>query len=273
MSDSTVTLEFGVEELLFLLSALRIETLPGLGANPTAGMSADQIARALVAGFNSLRARGWVEARDEDRTLVVDTLVLALLGACAATQRLTFISRQSSDDPPQASFIFAGPDMIAIHESAEPGVHQLIGAVDEHAALAHIARRLDLDQQPAPAAHGFEITQEVWRHVTATVRQGNEAQAIDLLNAQGVSPDRAQRFIDSLGSAQAMALLVALQIDRAGGTYQADAFLLLESPLGFWQATLGVQNDEAVNLRIVPISAHDCVEQIRSLIQPEHRQG
>ena len=53
-----------VEELFYLLNVLEFNSLPGLGRDPLGTLPLQQKEQMLIAGFNSLRAKGWVQVLD-----------------------------------------------------------------------------------------------------------------------------------------------------------------------------------------------------------------
>lgn len=267
-SDATVTLDLGAEELLVLLSALRVGTLPGLGEDPTAGLNEDQIQRARAAGLNALRARGWVqvEAGESGPKITLDSTLAALLLTCATAKEVVFLSRMPVDGPPVSGYLHCGPHLFVIHAVQQPGVHRFIGTIARAEALACINEMLHLDHQAAPAIAGLRINNDVLDRVTAAIQEGNSAEGMAVFIEQGASSDLARQIAESISNLYANSMVAVMHLDLHSGTSFGEGFALLEGPSGFWMLETQAETDSHSVVMIHPISAESCQERIEAMI-------
>ncbi|MEW5987854.1 MAG: hypothetical protein AB1791_14565 [Chloroflexota bacterium] len=257
MNDTTVTIRLGVEELVYLLTTLGIKTLPGLGQNPVEGLTEDQAQRALAAGANSLRARGWLELSTDgnESRARLDPVVVALLGTCATAAQLLFIGRRPAAGPTSPYYVYLGPHLIVIHSSLSPGVHEFAGSVSPAEVLATLADRLHLSDQPAPAATDIFIAQTDLEAAVAAALSQEVERAVVVLANSGVANDASLPLIQTFQSMQATTTITLLrQTDGRVSSSADESFSLLEGAAGFWLVR-PVAGGEDTLLRVTPISA------------------
>lgn len=115
------------EELFYLLSTLELNTLPGLGRDPFNGISSQQKEHMLLAGFNSLRAKGWVQlVADEETPIVLDRLFVLPLLACSSAQKILFITVQFPQRQIEKLFVFQSENLIVSYQLIETGIYEFI---------------------------------------------------------------------------------------------------------------------------------------------------
>jgi len=269
-SDATVTLDLGAEEILVLLNVLRVGTLPGLGEDPTAGLSEDQLQRARAAGLNSLRARGWmkVEAGESGLKTSIDSTLVAILLTCAAAKTVLFISRLPANEAPAISYLHCGPHLFVVHSTEQPGIHRFIATISRNDALTHIVQALHLDHQSPPAMAGFTVEEETFGRVTAAIQENNGAESIRILREQGVPDDLAQQVADSISNLRANSMVALMRLDIQGGPSSSEGFGLLESTSGFWMLETRSTANGGSTVTIQPVAARVCQERIEALIPP-----
>ncbi len=273
MNENTITLKISVEELLFLLFTLGYKTLPGLGDNPTAGLSEDQIQRAITSGFNALRAREWVQkSSDRDNApIVVDNTLVAIIGICATASHLMFISRQDASGLQETSYIHYGPHLTVIHAVHKLGVHEFTASTDQQAILEYVIEMLRLvDVRAAPPAEEIQISQELLDIITVAVRDGRTADSISSLREHGLAINTANLLVESLSTMRANSLVTLLHVQQGqeNNPPSVEGINLMESSTGFWLLT--TKTDDGTNnamVTIQPISAQDCTQRINTLLQ------
>jgi hypothetical protein len=260
MDMTTVSFELGREELLFLLRIMRVETLPGLGDAPFSELSESELNALLAAGFNSLRARGWVtEGTDERPGIGIESALIALIGTCAMSNQIIFLSRQPIDGPPEATYVHLDSHLTAIHELAHIGVHRLIASVDPRATLAHIVERLQLHGAPSTETQPIRLTNETLTHVSGEVREQRFTSALEVLDQAGVPPSSAQAFVESLATMRANSTVAHLRFGDSGRLVQG--LSLIDSPSGFWALT-SESNESTAQVLAELCSADTCIERI-----------
>ncbi len=274
MDNKTVTLRLGAEEVVFLLKALNIKTLPGLGDDPTNGLSEDQINRAIAAGFNSLRARGWVKEAVGDKPMSIESAIIAAFVVCASAPNVLFVSRQPADGPAQVLYVHLGEHMTVSHSIIQPGVHQFVGTVDAETTVAEVAKLLHLEKQPRPSTKPISIPGPLLDQVTAHVRENRLEQAEVLLRDNGVTAELAAAFVNSVAKIKANAIvsLLHLRPPQENAEPMVDGFTLVEGSVGFWH--LKTQQEEGREvLAIEPVTAQENRKRIAALISSAAKQG
>lgn len=120
-----ILLRFAREELVYLLRALKIATLTGLGSNPMGDLDDDHQALALAVADRTLRARGVVHW-DTSQERSIDPLVAGLLRDCARPDYSLAVEIRREEQPlVQYRYAFTGH--VVIEQSLpEPGVHQWV---------------------------------------------------------------------------------------------------------------------------------------------------
>jgi hypothetical protein len=265
-----VVLKFSAEELLFLLSVLKIKTLAGLGEDPAAGLNEEQLAMARAAGFNSLRARGLVgEQPDQEKTLAVDNIILALLGTCVRAQQLILLNRQLKENNRVMGYVYTGSEMTTVHEVNEPGVHTFIGIIGQQQTKEYVASWLNLNEQSAPADEVIRIPEEELERVTGAALEKRNDEAITILQKQGASVSVARKFVESLHSTRSNTMVAMAQIQHDNTQRQAKGFNLIEDTKGFWIMKRESLDDPASPVQLIPASASDCKKELETLF-PGH---
>lgn len=267
MDDKTVTIQLGAEELLYLLKQFNIPTLPGIGEDPVAGIDEDKRKYIIAAGFNSLRARGWVQEADTDNVdLAVDGTILALLGTCATAQDLMIINRLPADTAPESVYCHFGPHLIVMHSIPSPGLHQFSGTVDRDDAVSNIAASLRIENQPTPGSSPVIINNSTLDTVARAVREEEMEEAASVLSQQGVSPEEAQPLLSSIQTMIANSMVVKLLLNNGLQPSSSDGFSLLESVSGFWMLETNDNVEGEDELVISPVSANTCISRLSTMI-------
>jgi hypothetical protein len=268
MSSSNLTVKLGAQELLFLLSTLHIQLFPNLGQGLMQELGEVQAAQVFSAGINSLRARDWLEVNPEDRTIVINSILLGLLGTCALAKQLLLVKHQVVGYPEQTSCIYVGKDLTTIHESNEPGIHQFTGIIEQQEVMSYISARLNLSPTSSQIGQGLQLTEAVFAGITQAISNQRILEATAILRAESISADIADQFIEFLCSVEAVALFAALQIDAESASPYINTFALLESSTGFWVLQPHMQEKEIQNLYLAPTSLDDCMRQVQAAIEP-----
>lgn len=273
--NDTVSILLGVEELLFTLSVLNIQTLPGLGESPLTSLTEEQVNYALSAGYNSLRARGWVEENhtSDGKQIALESTLVALVSTCASASQVLLLTSQPSDHAPKATYIHFDPRLTVMHQLEAPGVHRMTGMVDGEVTLAQIKKELHLDQRASPAAKGLTISQKVLDALVASISNNETEESVSLLQAQGISLPIARSLTDSINNIVANTMVTMLSApDRENEVPQLlGNFALIEGSQGFWRLTTIPSDDkENVQVNIEPVSAEDITAQIADLIRETH---
>jgi hypothetical protein len=270
-NDSTISLQLSIEELLFVLSTLEIHTVPGLGTHPTDGLTEEQIQLVRSSGFNSLRAHGLVQEQhvQGNKRLALDSVLVALIGTCAAARHVLLITQQPANSLPKACYFHFAPHLTVMHKTETPGVHQLLGTVDPDVTLSQIMQQLHLDHQLAPAEQSISITEDTLDEITFAVRENKVTEGIRILQERGIPGSVAYEFVNSVSTIVANTMVVLLEISQSDDVSPValESFALIESPRGFWHFTAIASDTQNARLDIKPVAASNVVTQITEMIQ------
>ena len=128
MQESTITLTLAIEELLLFLRLLKVEHMPGLPETPWAGVPDEQSARALVAAERSLRARGLIQVRKDERRVDIDPVLTGLVAACLIPHYSVRAIFQQAGQDPETRYYHVTPTLSVEHASPGAGLHAFTAA-------------------------------------------------------------------------------------------------------------------------------------------------
>lgn len=124
MSEALLV-RFAQEELVYLLRALKIDTLPGLEANPLVNLDHDHQALALAVADRTLRARGSISWQNSEHRQV-DAIVAGILHDCACPEYTVLVDTIGTDGLNLRALYTFGGRAIIEHVIPEPGIHQFM---------------------------------------------------------------------------------------------------------------------------------------------------
>lgn len=126
-SKNAYSYRLSLEELMFFLNLLKFNTLPGLGSDPFSFLSPEKKEQMLAAGFNSLRAKGWLTvSHDSEQTVGVEHLFVSPLIVCATSRKALSIERQSKDGDLNKVLAFQSPELFVLYRLVEPWIYEFI---------------------------------------------------------------------------------------------------------------------------------------------------
>jgi len=258
MTENSMALQLGREELVSLLNLLGFKGMLGLGEDYLADFPEDAQRQILRAGANALRAKGWLreEVENGQIRLNVDSTVLALLGVCLAAGHLLYVSHWRVDAPPRVWYVHLGGNMTVIHRTTLPGVHELWATVAPAEALAEVGALLELDEAQAAEGMRLSLSSEVMAQAMELVGEGEGETAVaDLLAGVGVTGAEAERWVTAVRNVRASSTVSLLEIQNgvdglASKPVRSVSFLRSEQDL--WLVETAV--DDASQLFLEQIS-------------------
>ncbi len=270
MTDTTIKLRLGFEELVSLMAALGLRGLPGIGENVWEGLDESQVSLVMSAGLNALRARGWVadEAMSDGKPrLAIDSTVLAVVGTCARASWLVYLNRLPMDAPPEMAYLHLGPQLLVLHHTPHSGVHEFIGSVDKTEMLKEIEAILQLDGQPNRSERlAVTISQVGFDKAVTLARNNQRAEAINILIQAGNSPEAVAQLIDSIYTVRSNSLITQVRLqasDSSTAVEPVTSFSLLNEPSRLWM--IQDKGNEQVTLTLT--SLQHCREVVGHLIE------
>ncbi len=218
MSQALV-LRFGQEELIYLLRALRLESVGDVTRNSLGSLDDDHKALALAVADRSLRARGvihWTSAAERD----VEATAADVLRACSQPQYTLVVDMR--DEQPATVWVryaFAAQRVIEQSEP-EPGVYQFIASGDRNDLLNRISTITRFEN--AAEAHGpaQPLSRALFDSALTAASQDREHARQTL--ARELHGETAALLADTMAANGAMRSIVFVQTSSAGqGTRQA----------------------------------------------------
>lgn len=267
MSETSLTIRLGTEELLTAMHLLRIKSLPGMGENPVPALDDPHGALILSAGLNSLRAREWVKSpQNEGDPVIIDSTVMALLVTCTNAPLALLINRVPLTAAPQSTYLHFGAQLTVMHTIPEPGVHAFSATVSQAEAAGWAAGALNLGEQPAPATPAFQMTEKTFETFTEALRNNQNEKLYAMLGQAGLSRPEAKAAVTFMREMQANSMVAAVRLDPANPEAAGAGFSLIESQGGFWKLRALVQDPDLM-IAVEPAAAADCRTELETLMK------
>ena len=127
-------ISFSQEELFGILTYLKVPTLTGLDIRVLAQLPEEQARLVLSVAERALIARGAVVRGPENR-FQLETVVLAMVGACATPERSLIVTRNRPGLPTEAYFYHMARQMVVLHTLPMTAIHQFIMLEDQAAVI------------------------------------------------------------------------------------------------------------------------------------------
>jgi hypothetical protein len=263
LPSTSITL--GRDELLALLQTLGVNTMNGLPDEPFKGVNEREAVERLNAGAQTLINRGLVTEK-KDGTLVIDSALLALVGACVASQATSLLAIRDSEGEPIARYFSATSHILVAQYSPRAGVFQFDYLPDAAALNAAIEREI---VQIGFGAHmasaiSFQVSDEALKRIIEEAQAGKSAHA--QTDTQRVCKDEktAQSFVAALAHGSVLTGITAWGL-RGGQSQGTDSLIVIVAPEGNWL----LQPIHATsNLLVQPASQSDCIQACVKMVEP-----
>lgn len=259
MTENSMSIQLGREELVSLLNLLGFKGMLGLGKDYLADFSEDAQRQILRAGANALRAKGWLreEVEDGQIRLRVDSTILALLGVCLSADRLLYISHWRVDAPLRTWYVHLGPSMTVIHRTTMPGVHEMWATVVPAEALVEIAALLQLDEATLPEGLKLTLSDVALAEVVELAgADGRETAVTNLLAKAGVTGMAGEVWGTAVRNVQASSMVSLLEThNSAEGLVSAPvrSVSFLRSAQDLWLVETAVGDASQLSLEQISI--------------------
>ena len=191
-----------VEELFYLLNVLEFNSLPGLGRDPFGTLPLQQKEQMLIAGFNSLRAKGWVQVLpDEEHPIGLDRLFISPLLVCAAARKVLSITKQSSNFSAEKMLAFYSPDLIVLYRLVEIGVYEFFVTANHKELNKLFMDIICLDKSEVTKSNGegdFSVSAQSARQLLEQQANKDILGIKKLLEGNGVAANIVEDYLSSL---------------------------------------------------------------------------
>lgn len=251
------------EELLYLFASIGVQSLVGMGGNPVRGLEPEVVQRMVVAGFNSLRARGLLEL-DSEANVKVDSLPVALVGQCARASNILFFNRQSTVNKSEKGYFHLDPDFSVLHTSPNIGIHRFEGFVEAkliHDRLQHLYSSLPNSSLPrSPWMQTVQITPALFEDIRQLTFEERSVEATERLVASGVSRTIAKELIATLSELTENTIFALIPVVQLK-TREAQSLATLSSSTQLWK----IESSEEI-VSITPINTDNYQATLRRFV-------
>jgi len=199
---NTVAFRLSLEELLYLLSALNLKTIPDLGGKPFGDIPAKQKDQILMAGFNGLRAKGWVQLpEDEGEPIVVDKLFASTLVVCATSNKMLSIETISRSKPSLQVYFYHSPNMFVVHRLIDSGLHEFVITSEQAEAITMFERMVNINPPgQLSTLSGFSVSNKEATGLMQSIQDHDLSVIQKTLQDANVEDDSAKAFLICLES-------------------------------------------------------------------------
>jgi hypothetical protein len=242
------------EELVFLLSLLQADQIPGMDEDPLRNLSKDQQTLVLAQAERSLRAKGLADVDTQGR-LTVREAVLMLVGTCAFPEFMVAVHRFPSDSPGQRVFYNGRNGVIVAHERPEAPLHRFSFINDRAGLFEQILALGAVAANERPDTPVFETNQEALQSARETL-QLNRATSVATLVKSGMKAQTAEQLCSLLGKSHVVATIHAMYMTGANEARQ-EAITLISNETATWRS----ENLPGGKILLIP-SGRDEIQQM-----------
>ncbi len=216
--QDSFSFRLSAEELFYLLNMLEFKTLPGLGRDPLGDLPLQQKEQMLIAGFNSLRAKGWVQILpDEEHPIGLDRLFISPLLVCASARKVLSITKQSSGIPAEKVLAFHSPDLIVLYRLVEIGVYEFFVTASQSELVSLFMDIIHLEPVGAKKPkkkNDFSINAQTAGQVMELQSKKDIPSIKKLLEENGVTESTVQDYLSSLQNLQHNVILNIMEFPQ-----------------------------------------------------------
>lgn len=198
--QNTLAFRLSSEELLYLLSALNLKTIPDLGGEPFGDITEEQKNQILMAGFNGLRAKEWIQlSEDEEAPIVVDKLFASTLLTCATSTEMLSVEMISRSKPLLQVYFYRSLDIFVVHRLVDTGLHEFVVTSEQADAIAMFEKMVDLNYSgQSSALSGFLMSNEEAPVLMQSIQDRDLDVIRKALQNVGIDDDIANEFLACL---------------------------------------------------------------------------
>lgn len=256
-------LTFSHEELVLLLYLFRSPAIPGVGAEPLAGLTEEQARLVLSSAERGLKARQIV-VPDVDGKLRVERAALALIGACVVPALSVIISRTPKGSLPEFAYYHATSNLIVEHTISSPGLHTFTALADKQMWVEQITQFLKLTNQAQQTEQTAALSSDQLQQWVQTATTKPD-QLIPLLQQANLSSQITNLLAVELPELVCSAGIVVIYHQPNGQINRQTGFVLMYNEQTIWQLLLpDLQNSTL--LQMTSVSATDVCRQLKQLL-------
>lgn len=219
------------EELLFLLSVLQAQFLPGLDEDPEGSLTSAQQELALRVARRALQARELLRIRPDGEYALHNSLLRAV-GVCAYPQNTIFAYHwpPNNESPIRTFFHIRGNDGV-MHTRPDPALHRfaLMPAAQVPSYLANVCQLREDSQQ---ANIELSISNQAFLQARQQIDNGDLQAAQRSLESGGASPEVANLFAKSLSGSIAVSILQIVK--QSGASVEKQDITLIQNGVHGW---------------------------------------
>lgn len=249
----TLTLQFSKEEMLYMISILRLGTLPGMADHPIEEYPEEERPAVLRAGFNSLQARKLISYDAHTKTASLDTLLLALFSTCSSPQATIYVGRVPVDAAPTTIYYHRREKLVVRHLLAGSQIHAMTAYFDLDSVRETVQAELirgEWKEYPFP---DVEIEATKFDELLKDLLAENLNSATKICVESGLSDNDAVIVVRCLQSMQANATIAVTQFDQKHNVSKGEIYAWIEIADGVIRVeTVDRRGQEFVRLSVMP---------------------
>lgn len=253
-AQNTAAFRLSVEELLYLLSALNLKTIPDLGGNPFRDISPEQKEQILMSGFNGLHAKGWVEVSGDEKTpIVVDKLFASTLLVCAKSPKMLSVITKSKSKPSLQAYLYRSPEIIVAHRLIDAGVHEFVITSEQKEAATIFEHMIDVQLPDQPSVlPDFSIPGKEAANLMELVRDRDLNKMRETLLDLKINNNSADAFLDCLENLSQVVTLILINFPEHMKSID-DLSSSTVSILNAAESSWIIENEEKSGVRCSPL--------------------
>jgi hypothetical protein len=264
MNPEMLQVTLGREDLFVLLQIFHAPALPGLEGNPWEGMPAGLAAAALVSAERSLRARGILLVKEDEKRIEVEPVTMALVGSCLKPRYSLLVTSQARGQSLTTRFYHIAPHLTVEHSSPEVGLYQFTGVAEQREMVPRILTSLQLSAPVLLHCPPAQITEATLIQARSQAQAGDTEYVHSLLRNSGVADTTADALATTLANPLMNGSIVKLEYSKPPQD-QAHGFSILEGTNGLWAMT-PTKNGE-LKIKIESVSTQQVEERLTDLLR------
>ncbi len=216
LTTEPINLLLSRDELLYILSLLGAETLPGIDPDTLGDLTPAQRTMAHQIALRSLRARELAQQRNGDGVAVHNAL-LAAVGVCAYPHRTLFAYHWPAGA--EAPFRFFGhirDNEVVAHTRPEADLHLLSRLPSANYLVTQLLALCECNNSPATSAADVLMATHDFAEARRLAAEGLATAALDLLLQNRLPSISAQALVNTLSVAPRVSIIQLLKQDGDG---------------------------------------------------------
>lgn len=257
LTTEPINLLLSRDELLYILSLLGAESLPGIDPDPLGDLTPEQRTMAHQIALRSLRARELAQQRNGDG-IAVHNALLAAVGVCAYPHKTLFAYHWAAGaEAPLRFFGHLRDQEVVTHSRPEADLHLFSRLPSANYLVTQLLVLCECNNSPATQAADVLIATHDFAEMRRLAEGGSSDAALDLLLQNRLPSISAQALVNTFSAAPRVSMIQLLK--QEGATVQKQELTLVQNAHHAWL----VQTDADVQAQLrIKVTQRAAVESI-----------